>query len=110
MMTEPADTPLPPAADPQDPLPEASFFWRRWLTWFIAANLMALLWGALVKLPPGQVLAFAQGVMILLSLSWFFYFGGASAADIGNLVAHVQLRLGGLLPVLKPAEPKEAGQ
>lgn len=86
---------LNPEPDPQDPLPEASFFWRRLLTFLASAVLMWLLWLALHLLPTGDVLAFARGLMVLLALVWIVYFGGASATDIAGLLAVLKLRLRG---------------
>ena len=97
---------LNPPPDPQDPLPEAGFLWRRLLTFTSSGALLLLLWLSLSRLPPGDVLAFAHGVMLLLALLWLSYFGGASALDITNILAVLKLRLRG--PRTDDAKPPTA--
>lgn len=81
--------------DPQDPLPDPSFPWRRALTFLASVGLWGLLYLVIARLPAGDVLAYARGVMLLLALVWLLYFAGASAADITRLLATLKLRLRG---------------
>lgn len=81
--------------NPQDPLPEASFPWRRALTFMATIGLWLLLDRIIVHLPPTDVLSYARGVMLLLGVLWLLYFGGASSADIAQLLATLRLRLRG---------------
>lgn len=81
---------------PQDPPPEVSFVWRRTLTLLITGALIGLLFLALPAIPEGDRLAFAQSVMLLLSLAWLLYFAGASVAELVTLAGHFRVRLGSL--------------
>lgn len=88
----------------QDPPPEISFPWRRTVTILASAALFGLQWRVVALLPPEALLPFSQGLMALQALIWLFYFGGASAADIGQLLAHAWLRL-------RPGSgPRESGR
>lgn len=74
--------------DNQDPLPELSFQWRRWVTiGYVAATTILL--GAIVwKLTEGGPLR--DVALALLGSQAFFallYMGGASASDIARIVA-----------------------
>ena len=73
--------------DPDNPLPEASFLWRRWLTFAASLALWGLLFLALPRIPGAHLLAFAQSIMVVLVVLWVLYFSGASADDIGRLIA-----------------------
>jgi hypothetical protein len=77
---------MPADYDPQDPLPEPGFFWRRLLTFFASGALLGLLWLLAFKLPAGDLLAFAQGLMLLIALAWVLYMGGASATDLARVL------------------------
>lgn len=96
---------------PQDPPPEVSFLWRRTLTLLITGALIGLLFLALPAIPERDRLAFAQSVMVLLSLAWVLYFAGASVAELVNLAGHFRVRLSGLFappptPTQDPPEPR----
>ncbi|WP_337186683.1 hypothetical protein [Phenylobacterium sp.] len=80
--------------DIDNPLPEASFFWRRLLTFGASVLLVGLLWFVAARMPAGHLLAFAQGLMTVIVILWVLYFGGASADDVGRLVASVRLPFG----------------
>jgi hypothetical protein len=72
--------------DPQDPLPEPGFLWRRLLTFAVTAALIGLLWALAYLLTPEDLLPFAQGLMLLLALIWLLYAGGASATDLARVI------------------------
>lgn len=88
------------AIDPDNPLPEASFPWRRTVTIGASICLLGLNYLALERLPPRDLLAFTQGNLVLQLVVWLLYFGGASAEEITRLVATLRLRLGH-----KPQQP-----
>lgn len=105
----------PQGVNLQDPLPEGSMWWRRWITIAVTAALLAGLWFALGRLKTEDVPEFARGLMILLFILWCFYFGGASMQDITRLVQHASV-LKRVLPITAAkqpppqAEPHDAGE
>ena len=82
------------ATDPDNPLPEASFPWRRTITIGASISLLGSNYLALERLPPADLLAFTQGNLVLQLIVWLLYFGGASAEEITRLIATLRLRLG----------------
>lgn len=74
--------------DNQDPLPEPSFLWRRWVTVGYVVSTTALLVGIIWKLSEGGPLR--DVALALIGSQAFFallYMGGASAADLARIVA-----------------------
>ena len=74
--------------DPDNPLPEPSFHWRRWVTIGYVTVTLALLAGIVWKLSDGGPLR--DIALALIASQAFFallYMGGASAADIARIVA-----------------------
>lgn len=74
--------------DSQDPLPEPSFHWRRWVTIGYVASTTLLLAGIIWKLTEGGPLR--DVALALIGSQAFFallYMGGASAADLARIVA-----------------------
>ena len=74
--------------EPDNPLPEPSFHWRRWVTIGYVAVTLALLAGIVWKLSDGGPLR--DIALALIGSQAFFamlYMGGASAADIARIVA-----------------------
>lgn len=74
--------------DPDNPLPEPSFHWRRWVTIGYVTVTLALLAGIVWKLSDGGPLR--DIALALIGSQAFFamlYMGGASAADIARIVA-----------------------
>ena len=74
--------------NPDNPLPEPSFHWRRWVTIGYVAVTLALLAGIVWKLSDGGPLR--DIALALIASQAFFamlYMGGASAADIARIVA-----------------------
>jgi hypothetical protein len=71
-----------------DPLPEPSFYWRRWVTIGYVSVTLALLAGIVWKLSDGGPLR--DIALALIGSQAFFallYMGGASAADLARIVA-----------------------
>jgi hypothetical protein len=74
--------------DQQDPLPEPSFHWRRWVTIGYVAVTLTLLAGIVWKLSDGGPLR--DIALALIGSQAFFallYMGGASAADLARIIA-----------------------
>lgn len=74
--------------NPDNPLPEPSFHWRRWVTIGYVAVTLVLLAGIVWKLSDGGPLR--DIALALIGSQAFFamlYMGGASAADIARIVA-----------------------
>lgn len=72
----------PPSGSVDVTLPQASWFWRRWFCWVIAAALMVSLFVAIAHGQP----AFAWPIAALLGLDMMFYVGGATATDMVHLI------------------------
>jgi hypothetical protein len=71
-----------------DPLPEPSFHWRRWVTIGYVSVTLALLAGIVWKLSDGGPLR--DIALALIGSQAFFallYMGGASASDLARIVA-----------------------
>jgi hypothetical protein len=71
-----------------DPLPEPSFHWRRWVTIVYVSVTLALLAGIVLKLSDGGPLR--DIALALIGSQAFFallYMGGASAADLARIIA-----------------------
>ena len=74
--------------NPDDPLPEPSFHWRRWVTIGYVSVTLALLAGIVWKLSDGGPLR--DIALALIGSQAFFallYMGGASAADLARIIA-----------------------
>jgi len=74
--------------DNQDPLPEPSFHWRRWVTIGYVTVTLALLAWVIWKLTDGGPLR--DIALALIGSQAFFallYMGGASAADLARIIA-----------------------
>ena len=74
--------------DADNPLPEPSFHWRRWVTIGYVSVTLGLLAGIVLKLSDGGPLR--DIALALIASQAFFamlYMGGASAADIARIVA-----------------------
>jgi hypothetical protein len=71
-----------------NPLPEPSFHWRRWVTIVYVSVTLALLAGIVLKLSDGGPLR--DIALALIGSQAFFallYMGGASAADLARIIA-----------------------
>jgi hypothetical protein len=71
-----------------DPLPEPSFHWRRWVTIVYVSVTLGILGGIVLKLSDGGPLR--DIALALIGSQAFFallYMGGASAADLARIIA-----------------------
>lgn len=66
MTTETASMTVPTVD--HDPLPEASWFWRRIFTFAVTAAILWMVWGAITRLGTTAVMAPTIGIPALLSL------------------------------------------
>jgi hypothetical protein len=84
----------PPAAavtiDPQNPLPEPSFFWRRWIAILICINALAFAWFAAAWLVGGEQWNQLYGLTKLLiyfaGLVLTYYFVAPSATELTSMI------------------------
>lgn len=91
---EPITVTAPPAAtvtiDAQNPLPEPSFFWRRWISIIICANALVFAWFAAAWLTGGEQWAMLYGLTKLLiyfaALVLTYYFIAPSASELTNMI------------------------
>jgi hypothetical protein len=91
---QPATISAPPAAtitlDPQNPLPEGSFVWRRVLTFLVAVVLLGLDWYLAAKLHnlgrSDDLLTFAKWNIALNGLVLTYYFVAPSASELTNMI------------------------
>lgn len=95
MTDKTADAGPPPSVDIQDPLPEASWIWRRLLTWAVLLLCSVALWQileALHDLKSTQgLIEIAKWLIVTLNLTLFYYMAGANAAELVRLVQSVKL-------------------
>lgn len=87
--------------DPQDPLPEPSFFWRRTLTFGSVSACLLLVWRLTYVIPENDALGLCQALLLFSALMVVLYAAGASAGEISALLATLKLRLRG--PWSEPA-------
>jgi len=91
---QPVTISAPPAAqvtiDPQNPLPEPSFFWRRWIAILICGNALVFSWFAAAWLVGGEQWQMLYGLTKLLiyfaGIVLTYYFVAPSAAELTNLI------------------------
>ena len=88
--------------DPQDPLPEPSFKWRRLMAFAVVAASLALVWRLTYIVPANDALGAIHAVLAFASLMLLLWAGGASAADISGILANLKLRLRGPRPAAPP--------
>jgi hypothetical protein len=91
---EPVTITAPPAAavtiDPQNPLPEASFMWRRLFAAAISANALVFVWFAAAWLVGGEQWQYLYSLTKLMifgaGLILTYYFIAPSAAELTNMI------------------------
>jgi hypothetical protein len=91
---QPVTISAPPAAavtiDPQNPLPEGSFMWRRLFAAAISANALVFVWFAAAWLVGGQQWDQLYGLTKLMiygaGLILTYYFIAPSAAELTNMI------------------------
>ena len=83
-------TPNVVQVDPQNPLPEPSFFWRRWIAIIICANALVFAWFAAAWLVGGEQWNSLYGLTKLLiyfaGLVLTYYFVAPSASELTNMI------------------------
>lgn len=96
---QPVTITAPPAAsvtvDPQNPLPEPSFFWRRVLTMAVSFALLGIAWHNAIQLhdlgDSGHLLTFAQWCIALNGFVLLCYFIGPSAAELTSMIQSAKI-------------------
>jgi hypothetical protein len=87
--------------DPDNPLPEPSFCWRRWLTFATVAVNSALVCFAIVKIDDARALMWVALALVLSNVIFaLLYMGGASASDLARIIQQAAILKNGK----KPAE------
>jgi hypothetical protein len=121
---QPVTISAPPAAavivDPQNPLPEPSFAWRRILTFLVSAALLGIAWHNAIQLHDlgvsDHLLEFAKWCIALNGFVLLCYFVGPSAAEITNIIQSANILKKSLSvaetaakqPENRPETPREA--
>lgn len=81
--------------DPQNPLPEPSFLWRRVLTMVVSTALLGIAWHNAIQLHDlgvsKHLLTFAQWCIALNGFVLLCYFVGPSATEIINMVQSARI-------------------
>jgi hypothetical protein len=73
--------------DEQDPLPEPSFVWRRWLTYLAVLINSGLIGWAIYKMDDARSLMWVALALVLSNVVFaLLYMGGASAADLARIL------------------------
>lgn len=73
--------------DPQDPLPEPSFRFRRWLTYGAFGINSSLIGWAIYKMDDARSLMWVALSLVLSNVVFaLLYMGGASAADLARIL------------------------
>lgn len=101
-----ADEQKPTLIDPQDPLPEAGWLWRRVFVYAVTAAILFILYGSVDRLgavavvrPDIGIKAFVSIVKLLvvtINVMALFYLAGASAEQITKLVKTASLLKSGV--------------
>jgi len=96
---QPVTISAPPAAsvtlDPQNPLPEPSFFWRRVITMILSFGLLGIAWHNAIQLHDlgvsADLLTFAKWCIGLNGFILLFYFVGPSAAELTAMIQSARI-------------------
>lgn len=91
----------------QDPLPEASFLYRRLLTFGTVSACLLLIWRLTYVIPANDALGLCQALLLFAALMVVLYAAGASAGEISSLLANLKLRLRGPRPADPPTVQTE---
>jgi len=81
--------------DPQDPLPEASWGWRRFIVCAVIAAVYVLLWRLVAKVPAEDLLTLCNNLLQLIGVVLVLYLVAPSANQFVELLATLKLRLRG---------------
>lgn len=85
--------------DAQDPLPEPSFKFRRWLAFSAIAVNSALICFAIVKIDDARALMWVALALVLSNVIFaLLYMGGASAADLARIIQQAAILKNGNKP------------
>lgn len=96
---QPVTISAPPAAavtvDPQNPLPEPSFFWRRAITMVVSFGLLGLAWLNAIHLHDlgvsADLLTLAKWCIGLNAFVLLCYFVGPSAAELTSMIQSAKI-------------------
>lgn len=92
--------------DSQDPLPEPSFWWRRWLTYAtVIVNSAGVAW-IIFKVDDARSLMWIALALVLSNVVFaVLYMAGASAADIARIVEGASIARAKVNVHREPEEP-----
>jgi uncharacterized RDD family membrane protein YckC len=79
--------------DPQDPLPESRWLYRRLYTWALTIAAIALLWWLVRRMPAEDLQLVALWIIGLLALVVTYYLLAPSAAELARIFAELRIRL-----------------
>ncbi|MDO9607229.1 MAG: hypothetical protein Q7J26_01790 [Brevundimonas sp.] len=79
--------------NPQDPLPEGQWLFRRIFTWTLSVALLALLAWISWRMPPEALQLVALWIIGLLALVVTYYLLAPSAAELARIFAEIRGRL-----------------
>lgn len=106
---QPVTITAPPAqvtVDPQNPLPEPSFFWRRVLAIIVTVAVLLMTWHNLEALhdlkDARDLLALSKWVLALDALVLTYYFIAPSAAELTAMVQSAKIIRGGMTLAAAP--------
>jgi len=113
---EPVKITAPPAGsvtiDPQNPLPDPSFMWRRVLTFLISLVLLGLAWHNAIQLhdlgDSDDLLSFAKWCIALNGFVLLCYFIGPSAAELTSIIQSARIIKGSINLAKEGTETKAA--
>lgn len=101
---QPVKIDVPPAGavivDPQNPLPEPSFFWRRVIAMLISFTLLGIAWHNAIQLHDlgvsADLLEFAEWCIALNAFVLLCYFVGPSAAELTAMIQSARIIKSGI--------------
>lgn len=109
LTSEPA-APNPAMADPQNPLPEPSFFWRRVIALAVTGTTLLLTWHNLEALhdlrDSAGLLNLSKWTLGFAALVLTYYFIAPSAAELTALVQSAKIIRGSQALAAMPAGPE----
>lgn len=79
--------------DPQNPLPESTWLYRRLYTWSLTIAAIALLWWLVRRMPAEDLQLVALWIIGLLSLVVTYYLLAPSAPELARILAELRIRL-----------------
>nr|WP_316629675.1 hypothetical protein [uncultured Brevundimonas sp.] len=79
--------------DPQDPLPEGQWLFRRIFTWTLTVALLGLLGWIIWRMPAEALQLVALWLIGLIALVVTYYLLAPSAAELARIFAELRVRL-----------------